>query len=78
MNFATIPPIRSPSPGANELRPRVGFIPTSPQHDAGTLIEPKPSLAYAAGRMRAATADDAPPDEPPGVTASSQGFRLGP
>jgi hypothetical protein len=39
------PPSPSPENGANVLRPRVGFKPTSPQHAAGARIEPKPSEA---------------------------------
>ena len=41
-------------------------------------IEPPPSLACATGRMRAATAAPAPPDEPPDECARFQGFRVGP
>jgi len=41
-------------------------------------IEPPPSLACAAGRMPAATAADAPPDDPPGVRSSDQGLRVSP
>ena len=47
------------------MRPRVGFRPNSPQHDAGIRIEPPPSLACAAGTMRVATAADDPPLDPP-------------
>src|SRR3954468_23582756 len=68
-----------PSPaGAKETRPRDGFIPNRPQHAAGMRIEPPPSLACAAGTMPAATAEDAPPDEPPGVRPRSHGLRAAP
>jgi len=60
------------------MRPRVGFSPTSPQHDAGMRIEPPPSAAWASGSMPAATAAAAPPLEPPGVRAVSHGLRTGP
>ena len=41
-------------------------------------IEPPPSLACATGRMRAATAAAAPPDEPPDECARFHGLRVGP
>ena len=41
-------------------------------------IEPPPSLAPATGRIPAATAAAAPPEEPPGVRPRSQGLRAGP
>ena len=55
----------SPYCGANELRPRVGFSPTRPQHDAGMRMEPPPSPACAAGTMPDATAAAEPPEDPP-------------
>ncbi len=64
--------------GPTGVRPRVGFSPNSPQHDAGIRIEPPPSLACATGKMPAATAAAAPPLEPPGVTSRFQGLRVGP
>ena len=39
-------------------------------------IEPPPSLAWAIGNIPAATADAAPPLEPPGERAGSHGLRL--
>ena len=60
------------------LRLRVVFMPNRPQHDAGMRIEPPPSLAWASGTMRAATAAAEPPLEPPAVRVRSQGFRVGP
>jgi hypothetical protein len=41
-------------------------------------IEPPPSLACARGRMRAATAAPAPPEDPPEECARFHGFRVGP
>src|ERR1700730_9858051 len=40
--------------GTSGLRPRVGFKPTRPQHDAGSRIDPPPSLAWGSGTMPAA------------------------
>ena len=68
----------SPSSGASDSRARVGFSPTTPQHAAGERIDPPPSLAWAAGIMRAATAAAAPPLDPPAMREMSQGFRVGP
>src|SRR5260370_25696773 len=70
------PPQPSPRPGRGGLRARVGFIPTTPEAEAGIRIEPPPSLACATGRMRAATAATAPPDEPPDECARIQGLRV--
>src|SRR5215470_17688447 len=69
---------RSPAPGPNEVRPRVGLSPTSPQCDAGMRIEPPPSLACAAGTMPDATAAAAPPLEPPALCSRLHGLRVGP
>src|SRR3977135_1760226 len=68
----------SPRSGPSGLRARVGFNRTTPEAEAGTRIEPPPSLAWATGRMRAATAAPAPPDEPPDECAGFQGLRVGP
>src|SRR5512137_1474851 len=59
-------------------RPRLGFRPTSPQFDAGVRIDPPPSLAFAAGTMRAATAAADPPLEPLEVRSRFHGLRVGP
>src|SRR5215470_16287261 len=72
------PPNPSPVYGAIVLRARVGLRPTPPQHAAGARIEPKPSLAWAMGTMRAPTAAAAPPLEPPEMRVGSHGFRVGP
>jgi len=61
-----------------EMRPRDGLRPMTPQQEAGTRIEPAPSLASAIGTRRAATAAAAPPLDPPGVTSSRQGLWVRP
>src|SRR5580704_12358901 len=68
----------SPRSGPSEMRPRDGFRPNTPQHDAGIRIEPPPSLACAAGTIPAATADAAPPDDPPHVTSCFHGLSVAP
>src|SRR5260370_38142373 len=68
----------APRSGPSGLRARVGFNPNTPEAEAGIRIEPPPSLAWATGRMRAATAAPAPPDEPPDECARFQGLRGGP
>ena len=49
-----------------------------PQHAAGILIEPPPSVPRASGACPLATAAAAPPEEPPGVRARFHGFRVTP
>ena len=56
----------------------MGLKPKTPQHAAGILIDPPPSLACAIGTSRAATAAADPPLEPPGVRSSAQGLCVGP
>src|SRR5437764_597442 len=74
----SMPSEESPSSGAGEMRPRAGLRPTRPQQAAGMRTEPPPSLPWATGRMPAATAAAAPPEEPPGVRCRSQGLCVGP
>ena len=57
------------------MRPRDGFSPNNPQHEAGIRIEPPPSEPWASGASPAATAAAAPPLEPPGVRSGSHGLR---
>src|SRR5438309_3346532 len=64
--------------GAIEIRPRLGFNPTSPQHEAGIRIEPPPSLPCPRATIPEATAAAVPPDEPPAVRERSHGLRVGP
>src|SRR6266436_10020758 len=79
MACSTLAPFHpSPTSGPAGLRARVGFRPKSPQHEAGMRIEPPPSVACAAGSMRAATAAAEPPDEPPALRLGLQGLRVGP
>src|SRR6516165_229586 len=74
----TRPPNRSPYWGASELRPRVGFSPTRPQHEAGIRMEPPPSPPWAAGTMPDATAAADPPEEPPVECSVFHGLREAP
>ena len=71
-------PTNSANSGASDTRPRLGFRPTRPQHEAGIRIEPPPSLAWATGTMPEATAAALPPEEPPVVRVVSHGLRAGP
>ena len=73
-----MPPPRSPKSGPIETRPRLGFRPTRPQHDAGMRIDPPRSLASASATIREATADALPPDEPPAESSGFHGFRVAP
>src|ERR1700759_3095955 len=68
----------SPRSGPSGMRARVGFMPNTPQHEAGMRIEPPPSLACATGTMPAATALAAPPDEPPQVMSRFHGLSVAP
>src|SRR3954462_8103896 len=72
------PPQPSPRSGPSGLRARLGFSPNTPDAEAGIRIEPPPSLACATGRIRAATAAPAPPEEPPDECARFHGLRVGP
>src|SRR5205085_7367535 len=80
--LTTLPTEKPPQPwprsGPAGVRARVGFMPNTPQADAGIRIEPPPSVACASGRIRAATAAAAPPDEPPEECAGFHGLRVGP
>ena len=64
--------------GSSAIRPREGLRPTRPHQAAGSRIEPAPSLACAIGTRPAATAAQAPPEEPLGERARSQGLWVGP
>jgi hypothetical protein len=78
MNSADRPLQRSPVFGPNEQRARVGLRPTNPHMLAGPRIDPPPSLACATGTRPAATADAAPPLEPPALRPRFHGLRVGP
>ena len=58
--------------------PYVGFMPTTPQYEAGCLIEPPVSEPSAAKHSFAATAAAEPPEEPPGTCSVFLGFLVGP
>src|SRR5215218_10909097 len=60
------------------MRPPEGLKPITPVWEAGRRVEPPPSVQIAIGPSPAATALAAPPDDPPGVRARSQGLRVGP
>src|SRR5262249_4217741 len=63
--------------GKRGTSPLVVFRPKTPHQDAGVRIEPPPSEPCAIGPSPLATAAAAPPDEPPQVRSSFQGFRPG-
>ena len=73
-----IPAQPSPTSGPIGVRPRVGFSPNSPVHDAGIRIDPPPSEAFAIGSTPAAVSADAPPEEPPDVCSRFHGLRVFP
>ena len=54
----------------------VGFIPATPQNDAGRVIEPPVWVPIAPKHIPQATAAAEPLDEPPGVRSRFQGFRV--
>src|SRR5262249_35803478 len=55
-----------------------GFIPTTPQNDAGSRMEPPVSVPSAARHWSAATAAAEPPDDPPATRVRLCGFAVGP
>ena len=71
------------SDGASGMTPSSGTVPcaplspTTPQNADGRRIEPTVCVPIATGTWRAATAAAEPDDEPPGVWAADQGFRVG-
>src|SRR5947209_13636701 len=74
----TLKPSQLSPAGWVDTRPRVGFIPTSPQAAAGMRIDPPPSDPVANGTSPAATAAAEPPEDPPGVRLGSHGLRVTP
>src|SRR4030095_4417960 len=64
----------APSTGTSPCGP---LRPTTPQKAPGRRIEPTVWEPIAPGTIRAATAAAEPEDEPPGVWAWFQGFRVG-
>src|SRR3954452_15767545 len=73
-----IPAQPSPRSGPCGLRPRVGFRPSKPQHEAGIRIEPPPSEACADGTIPAATAASPPPPAPPAPNSGFPGLWVAP
>ena len=61
-----------------ETAPYVGFSPTTPQCDAGFLIEPPVSEPSAKSQSSAATEAAEPELEPPGINSGFFGFFVGP
>src|SRR2546422_11136113 len=61
-----------------ETRPNVGFSPTTPQREAGILIDPPESVPRALKQRPAATAAPDPALEAPGCISLFQGFLVGP
>ena len=57
--------------------PNVGLKPTTPQYDAGRIVDPPVCEPTAQGNRPAATAAADPADEPPGVRSHAAGFRVG-
>jgi hypothetical protein len=60
------------------MLPSAGLKPTTPQNDAGILMEPPVSVPTAQSHMPAATATADPPDEPPATRSMSCGLRTAP
>src|SRR3954463_15402930 len=59
-------------------KPTVGFIPTTPQSDAGEMIDPSVSVPTATAHKLAATATAEPALEPEGLRSSAYGFFVSP
>ena len=61
--------------GSRGTTPNVALNPATPHREAGMRIEPPPSEPIASGTIPAATAEPAPPEEPPGTRPGSQRVR---
>jgi hypothetical protein len=61
-----------------EIQPADGLKPTIPQNDAGFRRDPPRSEPSATDREPQASADAAPPLEPPALRDGSHGFRVTP
>src|SRR5207237_1244627 len=59
-------------------RPTVGLIPTSPQADAGEMIDPSVSVPIAAAHRLAEVAAPEPELEPDALRSSAKGLRVKP
>ena len=64
--------------GHSGTRPQDGRRPTTPQNDAGLRSEPPMSEPSASGTIPAASAQAAPPEEPPAERDGSCGLRVVP
>ena len=60
-----------------ETLPYVGLRPTTPQYDAGCLMDPPVSVPRANKTSPEATAAAEPADDPPGSQLRSLGFLVG-
>ena len=56
--------------------PKVGLTVASPQQNEGQRSEPAISFPWCMGPNPAAAADEAPPEDPPGLASSFQGFSV--
>ena len=63
--------------GHSGTRPSEGLRPNTPQNAAGIRMEPAPSEPWAKAPSPAATAEAAPPLDPPEVRSSRHGLRHG-
>ena len=61
-----------------ETAPYVGLNPTTPQWDAGFLMDPPVSEPIEMSHISAAIAAAQPPEEPPGILPIAAGFWVGP
>ena len=66
------------SVGHDGTRPSDGRRPTTPQNDAGLRSEPPMSEPSASGTIPAASAQAAPPDDPPAERVGSTGLSVVP
>src|SRR5258708_34590966 len=66
------------NPGERGTSPNVGLMPTTPQNEDGTRIEPTPSVPIASGPHPAAIEAAAPPLDPPLVRSRFQELRVMP
>ena len=72
------PEFASSTSGAPDIRKRLGLSPTTPQQEAGSLMEPPPSFPCATGTIPLATAAAEPPLDPPVLYCKFHGFRVAP
>src|SRR5579863_3626301 len=63
---------------ARGIIPKLGLYPTTPQYDAGRMMEPAVCVPKASGAIPAAMAAADPLDEPPGVCAGLCGLAVFP